>query len=133
MADRRRILTSTASIASSGLVALIPLGRVPAGARWGVGAALSLVPAGIVAALVERRRRGRAPVDRLGAAAAAGVAVGALSLASWEASVRIDRAVERALVARRVRRPRIAMAAGSAALAAVVEVLDAVVSPRARR
>lgn len=133
MASQTRILTAAGSIASSAAFALIPIGRAPAGVRWGVGAALSLVPAVAAAAIVHRRVRERPTRDAIAATAGVGVAAGAVSLAAWEASVRVDAAVERTLVRRGVRRPRIAMAAGSAVLAGVVEVLDVVVSRRSRR
>ncbi|WP_144722068.1 hypothetical protein [Agrococcus jejuensis] len=133
MADRTRILTSAASIASTGAFTLIPIGRASAPVRWGVGAALSLVPAAVAAVVVDRRMRDRATPDRVVASAGAGVAFGAVSLAAWEASARVDRAVERSLVRRRVRRPRVVMAVGAAALAGGIELLDVLVSRRSQR
>lgn len=133
MVDRTRILTSAASIASTGAFTLIPIGRASAPVRWGLGAALSLVPAAVAAIAVERRMRDRATRDRVAASAGAGVAVGVVSLAGWEASVRVDRAIERSLVRRRVRRPRVVMAVGAAALAGGIELLDVLVSRRAER
>lgn len=133
MAARTRILSSVVSVASSAAFAFIPIGRAPGGVRWGVGAVLSIVPAVASAAVVQRAMRDRRRVDAATASAGVGVAVAAVSMASWEASVRADRAIERSLVRRGVRRPRVAMAAGSAVLSGVVELLDLVVSRRAAR
>ena len=133
MVDRTRILTSAASIASTGAFTLIPIGRASAPVRWGLGAALSVVPAAVAAVVVHRRMQDRAASDRIAATAGVGVAFGAVSLASWEASVRTDRAIEQALVRRRVRRPRVVMAVGAAALAGGLELLDVLASRRASR
>lgn len=133
MVDRTRILTSSASIASTGAFTLIPIGRASTPMRWGLGAALSLVPAAVAAIVVERRMRDHATPDRVAATAGVGIAVGAVSLAAWEASVRADRAIERSLVRRHVRRPRVVMAVGAAALAGVIELLDVLASRRAER
>lgn len=133
MAQHTRLLTAAGSIASSAAFTLIPIGRAPSGVRWGVGAVLSVVPAAAVAVLVHRRMRGRGTADTIVATAGAGVAVAAVSLGSWEATVRTDRAIERSLVRRGVRRPRVAMAVGSAVLAGLVELLDVTVSRRGER
>ncbi|SDH58596.1 hypothetical protein [Agrococcus jejuensis] len=131
MAERTRILTSAASIASSGAFTLIPIGRLPRGARWGIGVGLSFVPAAVAASLAHRRMRERVASERIPTTAGVGVAVGAVSLGAWEASARVDRAVDEALVRRGVRRPRVVMAIGAAAIAGAIELLDVVASRRA--
>jgi hypothetical protein len=132
MTSPQRLRTSALSVAASGAVTLVPIGRMSAGARWGLGAALTLVPAGVAAGVARRWLRTRADARRTVVAVGAVAGVSVASLALWEASARLDGAIERGLVRRGVRRPRVAMALGSAASTAAVEVAEAVRARRAR-
>ncbi|MFC7431346.1 MULTISPECIES: hypothetical protein [unclassified Agrococcus] len=127
----QRPVVASLSVAASAAFALVPIGRLPVGARWGLGAAFALVPAAAVAAGVHARLRGGSDARRAATSVGAGAAVAAASAGAWELSVRADRAVERVLVRRGARRPRVAMAVGAGVIAAALEVLDAARDQRA--
>ncbi|GAA2174331.1 hypothetical protein GCM10009846_19870 [Agrococcus versicolor] len=132
MPTPQRLLTASASVAASGAITLVPIGRMSQGAQRGLGAALTVVPTAIMAGVARRRLGERPDARRMAIAAGAVAGVAATSLALWEASVALDQAIERGLVRRGVRRPRVAMAVGVAALSAAGEVVDALGSRRAR-